>query len=67
MLCPFKGTPLGDWSPSTSVQGHMIPDSDGEAHERVYHLQSTSISITPCCPPILPVGDNGQGSHHRGI
>ena len=26
MQCPFKGTPLGDWSPSTSVQHHMMLD-----------------------------------------
>lgn len=27
---PLKGLQLGYGSPSTSIQGHMIPDSDGE-------------------------------------
>ena len=29
-LGPLKGLQLGYGSPSTSIQGHMIPDSDGE-------------------------------------
>ena len=32
-----------------------------EAHERVYHLQSVSISFAPCYPH-NPVGENGHGS-----
>lgn len=52
MHCLFKGTPLGDWSPSSSVQHHMIPDSDGDAQERVYHLTFFHIlySLLPSPP-----------------
>ena len=48
----FKGTPLGDWSPGSRVQGCLrVRDSDGEPQERVYHLQSASTSFTPCSSP----------------
>ena len=59
--CLFKGTPLGDWSPSSSVQHHMIPDSDGDAHERVYHLTFFHIlySLLPSPPTCRR---NGQAS-----
>ena len=52
MHCLFKGTPLGDWSPSSSVQHHMILDSDGDAQERVYHLTFFHIlySLLPSPP-----------------
>ena len=65
----FKGPPLGYWSPSTSVQGHFIIHSDGEAHEKVSHLQSVSVSFTPCCLHNLQCSpaSAGQGSLHRQI
>ena len=47
------------------AQGHMIPDSDGKVDERVYHLQSASISITLCCPYNPCMEESGQGSHCR--
>ena len=57
----FKGPPLGYWSPSTSVQGHIIIHSDSEAHEKVYHLQSVSISFAPCYPHNPLLGRMGVG------
>lgn len=57
----FKGTPLGDWSPSMSVQGHMIPDSDGRSSESIYHLQCFHIHY-PLAAPQLACGGNGQAS-----
>ena len=49
----FKGTPLGDWRPSTCVQGHTIPDGDGEARERfivykVFSYSSPLDALTAC-------------------
>ena len=45
------------------AQGHMIPDSDGKVDERVYHLQSASISITLCCSYNPDMEESGQESH----
>ena len=39
----IKGTQLGYWKPSTRVQGHMIPDSDGEVCDRVYIIDQGEI------------------------
>ena len=67
MQCPFKGTKLGDWNPSTRVQGHMIPDSDGEAYDRVYINKVLSDPLPLDALTNSSVGKNGQQSRHRRI
>ena len=62
MQCPFKGTKLGDWNPSTRVQGHMIPDSDGEAYDRVYINKMLSDPL-PLMPSPTPLWGRMDSSH----
>ena len=54
---------MGDWSPGSRVQGCLrVPDSDDEPQERVYRLQSASISIASCCPHNPSMGvTHGRG------
>ena len=59
-----SSVPLRGHNWEIGAQGHMIPDSDGEVDERVYHLQSASIAITLCCPYNPDMEGSGQGSGH---
>ena len=67
MQCPFKGTQLEDWNPSTRVQGHVIPDSDGEAYDRVYINKVLSYPLPLDALTNPSVGKNRQQSPHRRI